>query len=115
MATVSKELLAATSIPVILSVLKRGESYGYELIKEVKEASGGRLQFSDGTLYPILRKLEEKELITSEWRIAENDKRRRYYNITEKGKTQLKHEKKNWEFLNNLLSTLWTPIKTSLT
>ncbi|RYZ91796.1 MAG: PadR family transcriptional regulator [Sphingobacteriaceae bacterium] len=115
MANVSKELLAATSIPLILSVLKRGESYGYELIKEVKEASGGTLQFSDGTLYPILRKLEERELITSEWRIADNEKRRRYYNITDKGKTQLKQEKKNWEFLNGLLSTLWTPAKTNLT
>ncbi|RYY36218.1 MAG: PadR family transcriptional regulator [Sphingobacteriaceae bacterium] len=114
MATVSKELLAASSIPLILSVLKRGESYGYELIKEVKEASGGKLQFSDGTLYPILRKLEDKELITSEWRIAENEKRRRYYNITEKGKDQLKQEKKNWEFLTTLLNTLWTPTTTSL-
>ena len=114
MATVSKELLAATSVPIILSVLKQGESYGYELIKGVKEASGGKLQFSDGTLYPILRKLEEKGLIQSEWRVAENEKRRRYYRITNNGRNQLRQEKKNWEFLNNLLHTLWTPTNPDL-
>jgi PadR family transcriptional regulator PadR len=107
---ISKELIAASSIPIILSTLVNGESYGYEIIKKIKEASNGKILFSDGTLYPVLRKLEDKELIISEWRIAENQKRRRYYNITDGGALYLKEEKHNWEIMNQLFNTLWTPL-----
>lgn len=109
MSDLSKELIAASSIPIILSTLMDGESYGYEIIKKVKEVSGGKILYSDGTLYPVLRKLEDRELIQSEWKIAENEKRRRYYTITKKGMTQLKEEKQSWEFMNELLSNLWKP------
>ncbi|WP_316791341.1 PadR family transcriptional regulator [Pedobacter frigoris] len=105
----SKELIAVSSIPIILSTLIDGESYGYEIIKKVKEVSNGKILYSDGTLYPVLRKLEDKEFILSEWRIAENQKRRRYYTITQKGLLQLKEEKQSWEFMNELLNNLWTP------
>lgn len=106
----SKELTAASSVPIILSTLIEGESYGYEIIKRVKEASKGKILYSDGTLYPVLRKLEDREFILSEWRIAENQKRRRYYTITNKGIMQLKEEKQSWEFMNGLLNTLWAPL-----
>lgn len=114
MSDISKELVAATSIPIILAILNKEENYGYEIIKQVKEASGGKLQFSDGTLYPILRKLEDKELISSEWRIADNDKRRRYYIITSKGQDQFKKEKVTWEFMYALLNNLWNQSKIDL-
>ncbi|MBC6112487.1 helix-turn-helix transcriptional regulator [Pedobacter sp. CCM 8938] len=106
----SKELTAASSVSIILCTLIGGESYGYEIIKKVKDASQGRILYSDGTLYPVLRKLEDKELILSEWRIAENQKRRRYYTITAKGIMQLKQEKLSWEFMNGLLNILWAPL-----
>lgn len=110
MSILSKELIAASSIPIILSTLIDGESYGYEIIKKVKEASQGKILYSDGTLYPVLRKLEDKEFIVSEWRIAENQKRRRYYQITKKGLAHLLEEKQSWVFMNDLLSNLWNPI-----
>lgn len=106
----SKELIAASSIPIILSILIDGESYGYEIIRKVKEASAGKILYSDGTLYPVLRKLEDKEFILSEWKIADNQKRRRYYTITDKGLLQLREEKQNWKFMNELLNNLWTPL-----
>lgn len=106
----SKELIAVSSIPIILSILIDGESYGYEIIKKVKEASAGKILYSDGTLYPVLRKLEDKEFILSEWKIADNQKRRRYYIITDKGLLQLREEKQNWKFMNELLNNLWTPL-----
>lgn len=109
MENLSKELIAASSIPIILSTLIEGESYGYEIIKKVKEVSNGKLFYSDGTIYPVLRKLEDKELIQSEWKVAGNEKRRRYYTITEKGLAQLHQEKRNWEFMNELLNNLWKP------
>lgn len=106
---ISKDLIAASSIPIVLSTLVRNESYGYEIIKKVKEVSNDKLLYSDGTLYPVLRKLEDRELIISEWRIADNDKRRRYYKITIKGLEHLKAEQQSWNFMNELLNTLWTP------
>src|SRR4051812_15824071 len=113
MTAISKDLVAATSIPIILAVLNQGESYGYEIIQKVKESSKGRLQFSDGTLYPILRKLEDKELIVSEWRVADNEKRRRYYRITSKGHDHFENEQTSWDFMHQLINELWNQPKTS--
>lgn len=107
MAPLSKELIAASSVPLLLALLREQESYGYELIQRLKQASGGRLQFADGTLYPILRKLEERGLIASEWRVAENAKRRRYYRVSPQGVQQVELEKANWDFLHTLLAHLW--------
>ena len=106
----SRELIAASSIPLVLAVLSKGESYGYDIMRQIKEASGGDLQFSDGTLYPVLRKLEDKEMIASEWKVAENEKRRRYYTLTSKGKEYFKQEKETWELMNDLLKQLWKPV-----
>ncbi|MES2455466.1 MAG: PadR family transcriptional regulator [Bacteroidota bacterium] len=103
----SKDLIAASSIPIVLSILSQGESYGYDIISKIKAASNGKLEFSDGTLYPILRKLEEKKLIVSEWRVADNEKRRRYYRITDTGKEKFDTEKLNWKFMNELLQQFW--------
>ena len=51
---IEKELVAASTEPLILSLLARGESYGYELIQEVKELSGDKIKWTDGMLYPVL-------------------------------------------------------------
>jgi len=114
MTALSKDLIAASSIPIILAVLNQGESYGYEIIQKVKETSKGMLQFSDGTLYPILRKLEDKELIVSEWRVADNEKRRRYYRITPKGHDHFKTEQTALQLINQLITQLWNQPKPDL-
>lgn len=111
----SKDLIAASSIPIILSILSQGESYGYDIISKIKAFSDGKLEFSDGTLYPILRKLEEKKLIISEWRVADNEKRRRYYRITDRGKEKFDAEKVNWKFMYELLEQLWNHAQPKLT
>jgi len=105
----SKDLIAATSIPLILSILEEGESYGYEIIKQIKEKSGGSLAFAEGTLYPVLKKLEEKKFISSKWKTADSERQRKYYRITAAGKKQLQSEKANWQFINQLLEQLWKP------
>ena len=106
----SRELIAASSIPLVLAVLSKGPSYGYDIMKQIRDASDGVVQFSDGTLYPVLRKLEDKMMISSEWKVADNEKRRRYYILTESGKEYFKHEKVNWNFMNKLLEKLWKPV-----
>ena len=69
MEKLSKELIGASSTPIILSILKKNESYGYEIIQNIKEISGGKIEFGEGTLYPVLHKLEKKGFIESSWKI----------------------------------------------
>ncbi|MFN0202609.1 MAG: PadR family transcriptional regulator [Bacteroidia bacterium] len=107
MADFSKDLMAASSIPLILSILSEGESYGYEIIKKIKAASGGKLAFAEGTLYPILKKMEEKGWIESQWKAEGNERPRKYYFLKEEGKTTLATEKENWLFISQILHNLW--------
>src|SRR5262249_62193420 len=62
---ISKDLVAASATPVVLSLLARKESYGYAIIQDVRALSGGKLDWSDGMLYPILHRLEQRKLIRS--------------------------------------------------
>ena len=89
----SKELIGASSIPIILSILSKGDSYGYEIIKTIKDLSANKIDFKDGTMYPVLHKLEKRQLILSFWKTSENGRKRKYYKITNKGREELHHEK----------------------
>jgi hypothetical protein len=64
---IRKELVAASAEPLILSLLGRGESYGYAIIQEIKARSGGELQWTDGMLYPVLHRMEHRGLIKARW------------------------------------------------
>lgn len=106
---ISKDLTAASSIPMILGILGRGESYGYEIIQEVKLLSQEQVNWTDGMLYPILHKMEKKGLIKSHWKSGENGRRRKYYRITPAGKMAQKEEREQWELVNSMLQRLWKP------
>ncbi len=107
MEKLSKELIGASSIPIILSILSKNESYGYEIIQSVKEISHSKIEYGDGTLYPVLHKLEKKGLIESYWKVAENGRKRKYYQISKKGEKELITEKENWIAMNQIISKLW--------
>lgn len=93
---ISKTLMAASTRPLILSILSRGEDYGYSLIQRVKTMSGGSLEWTDGMLYPVLQRMEMDALIISQWRGAEEKRPRRYYRITEKGRSTLAADIAGW-------------------
>ena len=63
---ISKDLIAASSRPLILSLLSKKESYGYEIIKNIQELSQNQITWKDGTLYPVLKKLCEKGIFQNE-------------------------------------------------
>ncbi len=109
---ISKNLTAASTKPIILGILKQGNSYGYLIIKKVKELSGGSMEWSDGMLYPVLHRLEKDKLIQSKWTMSDNARPRKYYRITEAGKKALAEEKKQWLQINAVLNEIWD-IKTS--
>ncbi len=104
----SKSLVAASSKPLILGILQEGTSYGYAIIQRVKEISQGKLEWSDGMLYPVLHRLEKEKLITSQWMQSEEGRHRKYYAITELGKQSLHQEKMNWYGMQEVMEALWS-------
>ena len=90
----TRELAGASAKPLILSILSSGESYGYAILQRIEDLSDGVLSWDDSTLYPVLHRLENDGLLESNWRKAENGRRRKYYSITSKGLKALEGEKK---------------------
>ena len=82
---ISKALTGASTKPIILAILKRGESYGYEIIQQVKDITGGELDWSEPMLYPFLKRLERDGLIKSQWRLSDIGPLRKYYRLTKLG------------------------------
>lgn len=107
---ISKVLVAASTKPIILSILMSGENYGYQIIKRVKQVSGGELRWSDGMLYPVLQRLEKEGFITSQWKLSGAGRHRKYYQITGSGVKELESEQRQWLKVHHALTRLWEPL-----
>ena len=106
MSTISKELIGASSVSIILSVLKSGDSYGYEIVQKVKELSDGQILWHEASIYPVLKKLENGGLIKSYWKINEGERPRRYYTILDDGKKQMEQNMHDLELVYSLFGKL---------
>jgi len=106
MMTISKDLIAASATPLILSILSHGDSYGYDIIQKVNALSQGKMQWADGMLYPILHRLEQKALVESYWGQAENGRKRKYYRLRRAGLEELQQQRDHWSTLYALLQNL---------
>lgn len=104
---ITKDLVAASAKPLILSILLYKESYGYEIIQSVKKLSGGGMEWTDGMLYPILHRLEEMGYIESKWKVSKEGRKRKYYRLKKEGKTVLAEEQKQWKLVNDTLNKIW--------
>jgi len=104
---IKKELVAASAEPLILSLLSKGESYGYAIIQEIKARSNNQLQWTDGMLYPVLHRMEERGWIKSRWAESENGRKRKYYSMKEDGKKALKKQNEQWTAVHSVLAGLW--------
>jgi len=105
--TIGKELVAASSKPIVLSILSEGESYGYAIIQRVRELSAETIEWTEGMLYPVLHRMEKEGLIESNWQQSENGRERKYYRLTSKGGKVLQSEKNQWLTVHNTLCELW--------
>jgi DNA-binding PadR family transcriptional regulator len=103
----AKDLVAASAVPLILSILEEGESYGYALIQRVRALSGGAIEWTDGMLYPVLHRLEAQGYVGADWRIAESGRRRKYYILTGPGRKALRRQKEQWLAVHGALAKLW--------
>lgn len=104
---IDKDLVAAMATPLVLAILAEGASYGYAILKRVRELSGGDLEWSDGMLYPLLHRLEASGSVRSTWGTSDEGRRRRYYEITAAGTAQLADQRRQWEAANRTLGGLW--------
>src|SRR3954464_4109481 len=103
----TKDMVAASSVPLVLAILQEGESYGYAIIQRVRELSGGQIKWTDGMLYPVLHRLEAQGAITSRWRTADTGRRRKYYALKRQGRKALVEHKAQWTLVHGALATVW--------
>jgi len=92
---INKELMKGSTVILILSLLSRKDMYGYEMTKEIERSSASVFTFKEGTLYPILHTLEVERMVEAYWH-EEGGRKRKYYRITEEGRSQLKEKHKEW-------------------
>ena len=104
---INKDLVAASSTPIVLAILAEGDSYGYAILQRVRELSGGQMEWTDGMLYPVLHRLERLSHIEARWEVAESGRRRKYYGITSRGREQLEEERRQWQAVDATLRGIW--------
>ncbi len=104
---INKDLIAASSTPLVLAILAEADSYGYAILQRVQEISGGHLAWTDGMLYPVLHRLERLGHIEAHWETAESGRRRKYYGITTQGRVQLATDREQWQAVDATLRGIW--------
>jgi DNA-binding PadR family transcriptional regulator len=104
---INKDLIAASSTPIVLAILAEEASYGYAILKRVRELSGGRMEWTDGMLYPVLHRLERLGYVEARWEVAGSGRKRKYYRVTTQGKTQLSEEQSQWQAVDATLRGIW--------
>lgn len=104
---INKDLIAASSTPIVLAILAEGDSYGYLILKRVRELSAGHMEWTDGMLYPVLHRLERLGYVEARWEAAETGRRRRYYRITASGRKHLAVERTQWQAVDATLRGIW--------
>jgi PadR family transcriptional regulator, regulatory protein PadR len=111
---INKDLIAASSTPIVLAILAEEDSYGYAILQRVRELSGGRMKWTDGMLYPVLHRLERLGHVESRWEVAESGRRRKYYRITPQGRAQLAEERRQWQAVDATLQAIWQSLSVSV-
>lgn len=100
------ELIRGHTDSIILSYLSQADGYGYQINKDIMEATGGQFELKEATLYTAFRRLEQTGLITSYWGDELVGARRRYYTITQEGRAAYRQYKQEWEYSKKLLDKL---------
>ncbi len=104
---IDKDLVAASATPLVLAILAEGESYGYAILKRVRELSDGEIEWTDGMLYPLLHRLHRLGYVTTQWRTSPEGRRRRYYAISDEGHVSLAEHKQQWLTVTRALGDVW--------
>ena len=104
-----QEMLKGNTETLLLALLELEPMYGYQIVKEVEQRSSGYFAFKEGTLYPALHRLERDNLIEGDWQDTPNGVRRRYYQITLKGRQALEDRLKEWQKFARAMNSVMLP------
>ena len=102
----TSDLLRGNTDTMVLKLLLDGDKYGYEIAKLIHAKSGGEYELKEATLYSSLKRLESDACITAYWGDETQGGRRRYYQITEKGRATYAENKQNWDYARHILDQL---------
>ncbi|MDT3765843.1 PadR family transcriptional regulator [Priestia filamentosa] len=100
-----KELLKGSIDILLLSIISEHDTYGYEIIQKLKKESDDWYSMSQGTLYPALRRLEQREYIESYWCETDTGMKRKYYRIMTQGRSVLQQKLNAWDKITSLINT----------
>ena len=104
------EVQQGTLALMILKTLEGlGPLHGYGVARRIEETSQNRIVLNHGTLYPALVKLEQAGFIEADWRPSENNRRAKFYSLTEAGQARLAHETRDWQKTADLMAAFLTP------
>ncbi len=103
---IDRELRRGTLELIVLHLLSPGEAYGYEIVSKLTAETNGALEVTDGTLYPVLYRLERAQLVSVRWETQERGVPRKYYRLTDAGRTELARLTHEWTTFADAMSAL---------
>ena len=108
--TQRRELMKGSTDSLLLCLIGQQPMYGYQIIKEIERRSQGYFKFKEGTLYPALHRLEGAGLITGKWQMLPSGRQRRYYHITDKGRSILIEKRDQWRDFLAAMNLIIQPV-----
>jgi len=108
--TKRRELITGSTDSLLLFLLGQQPMYGYQIIRELEDRSQGYFKYKEGTLYPALHRLEKSGLLVAQWQTAPGGRQRRYYHLTEKGRTMLVERRSQWLDFLAAMNTIFQPV-----
>lgn len=103
---VEKSLLSGSTPMLVLSLLKDGDKYGYEMVETLAKRSDDTFLLKEGTLYPLLHTMEKEKWVASYTKCAENGRERKYYRLTSQGRERLEYKEKEWRLFSEKVNAV---------
>jgi len=104
--SIARELRRGSLELIVLHLLVTGEAYGYEIVTKLAERTNGALEVTDGTLYPVLYRLESAGFVTIRWETPQRGVPRKYYRLTDEGRAELERMTREWTAFADAMSRL---------
>lgn len=104
--SIGRELKRGSIELAVLHVLSWGEAYGYEIVTKLLDQSDGALEVTDGTLYPVLYRLEAAGLVDVRWETLKRGVPRKYYQLTKAGRAELARQSEEWAAFTTAMNRL---------